>query len=265
MGVYPVLEKLAEIAGIPNQVLVGKLIVGGSTVNRVWEESAVKPEVRTVLKAGRVDILTMAPHRLLPDPGIDKFVDLGLAGNPHLRFTIQQSWMPFDNGIDPGADPDPAQKRPTDWDAMTGAKLLALSANYFKEIDKQVGAVNQRAGHPVAFLVPIGPAVTALREKVRLGQVPGIHTQAALFRDRMGHPGSAINLLNAYCHFIVIYRRSPVGLKTPIPLPEIPAGDSDALNRLLQTIAWETVTATPLSGVAADQSPSDGSKHQLSP
>ena len=245
------MEKIALNAGITNQVLVGKLVVGGSRVIQVWNKSATESSVRADLQAGRVDVLTLSPHRLLPDPGIDNFVDLGLAGNPHLRVTLQQSWIPFDNDIGQGVDPDPQGKAPTDWDAMTGAKLLAMHAPYFEELDKQVRLVNERCGKPVTFLVPTGRALIALREKVRLGQAPGIKTQAALFRDRMGHPGTAVTLLNAYCHFAVIYRRSPVGLALPGPLPDIPTANSAALNRLLQELAWEAVTTCPLSGVAA--------------
>lgn len=251
-GIAPVLmEKIALAAGITNQVVVGKLFVGGSRVIQVWEKSATESNVRADLQAGRVDVLTLSPHRLLPDPGIDKFVDLGLAGNPHLRVTLQQSWIPFDNDLGQGRDPDPQGRLATDWDAMTGAKLLAMHELYFRELDKQVRAVNERCGKPVVFLVPTGLAVIALREKVRLGQAPGIKTQAALFRDRMGHPGTAVTLLNAYCHFAVIYHRSPVGLAMPDPLPDIPSVNRVALNQLLQELAWDAVTASPLSGVPA--------------
>ena len=256
-GIAPfLLTLIARNAGISNQVLVGTFSVGGSTVNRVWEESEKKSSVRTNLADGLVDVLTLSPHRLLPDPGITKFVDLGLTGNPRLRVTLQQSWIPFDNAVGVGSDPDPTTKAPIDWDAMTGAKLTAISELYFQELDQQVRAVNERCKKPVVFLVPTARALIALREKVRLGQVPGIKTQAALFRDRMGHPGTAVTLLNAYCHFAVIYRRSPVGLAVPGPLSEIPPADCAALNRVVQEIAWEAVTNCPLSGVAGVNGPS---------
>jgi hypothetical protein len=51
-----------------------------------------------------------------------------------------------------------------------------------------------------------------------------------------------VELLNAYCHFAVVYRRSPVGLT--------PKGVKDEkLHRLLQEIAWDAVIKEPLSGV----------------
>ncbi|MEI8064201.1 MAG: hypothetical protein WCH84_09080 [Verrucomicrobiota bacterium] len=249
-GIIPWIEKIARNAGITNQVLVGKLFVGGSRTIRVWETSATQSDVRTALQAGQVDVLTLSPHRLLPDPGVDKFVDFGLAGNSNLRVTVQQSWIPYDKDIGSGIDPDPEKKSPIAWDAMTGAKLLAIHQPYFRELEEQVRVVNVRCGKPVVFLVPTGHALIILREKVRLGLAPGIKTQAELFRDRMGHPGTALTLLNAYCHFAVIYRRTPVGLAVPGLLPDIPPSDSEPLNRLLQGIAWGIVTTNPLSGVS---------------
>ena len=88
-------------------------------------------------------------------------------------------------------------------------------------------------------------------------------------------------MLDAYCHFAVIYHRSPVGLPMPkvlagmkvvgldgkekspscrgaaatpavVPATPIPEGqgksarrDKEKLNRLLQEIAWDTVESPP--------------------
>ena len=57
--------------------------------------------------------------------------------------------------------------------------------------------------------------------------------------------------LVTYCHYAVIYRKSPVGLKLSRKL--IPDADESAkLNRILQEIAWEAVKNEPLSGVSAE-------------
>jgi hypothetical protein len=82
------------------------------------------------------------------------------------------------------------------------------------------------------------------------GKGGGLKTQTELFRDRVGHPDIPLQVLVAYCHYAVIYRRSPVGL----PLPEImasakkPAWGKET-NLILQEVAWEAVTQHPLSGV----------------
>jgi len=79
------------------------------------------------------------------------------------------------------------------------------------------------------------------------GTVPGVEKQSDLFTDAWGHPSSTLRMLSAYCHFFVIYRRSAVGLPSPGALSGEPGGD-DALNRILQQLAWDAVTQHPLSG-----------------
>ena len=85
-------------------------------------------------------------------------------------------------------------------------------------------------------------------EKIIAGEVPAIKTQAEHFRDNWLHPQPPIQVLAAYCHFAVIYNRSPVGLPLPTVLAKNPAWD-EKLNRLLQELAWNAVTKHPMSGV----------------
>ena len=60
-------------------------------------------------------------------------------------------------------------------------------------------------------------------------------------------------MLAAYCHFAVIYRRSPVGLPLPRNLANVHNLDEmNKLNRLLQELAWDAVTRHPLSGIKAE-------------
>ena len=69
-----------------------------------------------------------------------------------------------------------------------------------------------------------------------------------LFADSLGHPKPPIQALSAYCHFAIIYHRSPVSLPIPCRL----AGKyPEDLNRLLQELAWDAVTHHPLTGVTA--------------
>lgn len=120
-----------------------------------------------------------------------------------------------------------------------------------KAIRKQLSAINDlyepKFKRQVVFLVPVGPAVLHLREKVIAGQVPGIEKQSDLFSDPIGHAKAAVAVLNAYCHFAVIYKQSPVGL--PMPGSLKPLAKAEELNKLLQEIAWEAVAKEPLSGV----------------
>ena len=81
-------------------------------------------------------------------------------------------------------------------------------------------------------------------------------TQAELFTDGIGHVTAPIQVLNTYCHYAVIYRRSPVGLPVPEILKQAKLGDQEAkLNSLLQELAWDAVTQHPLSGVRVGTQP----------
>ena len=96
-------------------------------------------------------------------------------------------------------------------------------------------------------VAPVGQAVLALREKVIAGQAPGIKKQSELFTDPIGHVNHQIKVLETYCHYAVIYRRNPVGLPVPKILAAQP--EAEALNKLLQELAWNAVKSHPLSGV----------------
>ena len=245
VGIEWFLQRIAQAADLQEQAVVGKVFVGSSQVIQVWNVPEATNAVKRALRAGTVDVLTLSPHTLLPDPGIDKFVDLGRAANPNLRVTLQESWFPYDGDLKSVQDPDPEHKGPTDWDAKSAATLHANEAAYYRELAAQAQAINARCGKPVVFVVPTARALLALREKIRHGEAPGIQRQAELFSDRMGHPSPALLLLNTYCHYAVIYRRSPQGL----PALENVKGVSPELNRLLAQLAWDTVSSEPLSGV----------------
>jgi hypothetical protein len=110
-----------------------------------------------------------------------------------------------------------------------------------------VRTLNTTVGRTAVFLVPVSDAVYALREKIAEGRAPGLTKQTDLFRDDLGHPHPPLAVLVTYCHFAAIYGRSPVGLPVPASLKDLP--QADTLNRLLQQLAWDAVTAHPLSGV----------------
>ena len=84
-------------------------------------------------------------------------------------------------------------------------------------------------------------------QKIVAGEVPGLSKQWDLFRDMWGHPQPPLQILDAYCHYAVIYGRNPAGLAAPSVIAKLP--EADKLNALLQKLAWDAVTAHPLSGV----------------
>ena len=121
---------------------------------------------------------------------------------------------------------------------------------YDRDVEDYVRSVNRRLGKDVVLIVPVGQAAVALREKIVAGQAPGLKAQWDLFIDTWGHAQAPLRVLSAYCHFAVIYRRSPVGLPVPRELARAQGIDQkEELNRLLQQLAWDAVRRHPLAGI----------------
>lgn len=240
----PLVAEMAKAAGIQGHEQLAISSIGGSKVIQHWDLPPEKNKAKPILEAGKADLFTMAPT-FLPDPGIENFTKLGLEHNPKIRFTLQQNWVPFE---DPEIWLSKNKPKSIDRDVITLAQLRAKHDPYFKQIEDHVKELNQRIPAAKIAIVPSGEAVMALRDKVIKGEAPGIKTQNELFTDVLGHPGPQIRVLSAYCHYAVIYRRSPVGLPVVSQLAKLP--EAEKLNRLLQEIAWKAVTGHPMSGVS---------------
>lgn len=239
------LGEIARAAGIQDHVLAGRQSIGGSRTLQHWDLADDKNVAKKTIRDGKVDVLTVSPHVRLPDEGIDKFTELLLEHNRDGRVLAQASWFPFDLPGKTGQN-----FKNADRDTIEIAELRKGYEPFYKALQEQTTALNQRHKRSVVFLVPVGHAVMALREQVVAGKVPGFTKQSELFTDSIGHSRAPIAALNAYCHFAVIYRKSPVGLPTSNLLGDAVKGEErDKLNRLLQEIAWEAVTKEPLSGV----------------
>ena len=242
--VVPILSEMAKAAGLDGHEVVGVSRIGGSRVIQHWDVPEEKNEAKKALRAGKVDVLTLSPI-WLPEEGIKKFATLALEHNPNIQVTVQEYWLPNDEYV----PVYPLQtKKKVDHDAANLAELRKNQTRYDHDVDEFVRSINKRLGKDVIVTVPVGQAVLALREKIVARKAPGLKTQAELFRDSWGHPTAPVQALAAYCHFAVIYRRSPVGLPLPTILTMNPDWDNK-LNRLLQELAWDAVIHHPLSGV----------------
>ncbi len=237
------LPPMAEAAGIAH-VSAGQQMIGGSRVIQHWDLPETKNRAKTTLREGHVDVLTLSPNTLMPDPGIDHFTKLGLEKNPALRVLVQASWPTRDGAAGKSFT---NETRNTATVASLRAQRDAHRSAWLVNLEAQVRTLNTTVGRTAVFLVPVSDAVFALREKIAEGRAPGLTKQTDLFRDDLGHPHPPLAVLVTYCHFAAIYGRSPVGLPVPASLKDLPQADS--LNRLLQQLAWAAVTAHPLSGV----------------
>lgn len=243
-----ILSDMANGAGIAGHETVGLSVIAGSHVSQHWDWPEANSPAKQALRAGEVDVLTLSSI-YLPDTGIEEFTRLALENNPQVRVTIQETWLRYDE-----YDlVNPLGRRDVDHNAVTAEALRDRHEPYFQSKDDHIRDLNTKLaeeGKPVLFIVPVGQAVIRLREMIIAGEVPGLNAQSDLFRDSIGHPRAPLQVLSAYCHFGVIYQRSPVGLPVPKVLEEaVNLNRRVSLNRLLQEIAWEAVTNHPLSGV----------------
>ena len=236
------LQALATAAGIQGHMLVGKQMLGGSRVQQHWDLPDEKNLAKAALREGKVDLITMSPNWIVPDEGIDRFVELGLEHNPRLRVLVQLSWMPRDafDGKDKVKTNEERDTRPLDIP-------IAAHAHWKSQLEPQLRALNQKLGREVIHAAPAGDAVLKLRELIVAGKVPGITKQSEIFTDAGGHGKMPIVALVTYVNFACLYRTSPVGLNDP--QPELDKF-SPELKPLLQRIAWDAVTTHPMSGVA---------------
>lgn len=245
--VVPMLTDLAQKAGISNHRVAGVSSIGGSRVIQHWEVPDEKNAAKKALTADEVDVLTLSPI-WLPDEGIENFAKLAFAHNPNVRVTVQEYWLPNDayNPVYPLET-----RKYVDHNATDLGELRKANEAYCHDIEKYVREINQRLGKDALVVVPVGEASVVLREKIVSGRVPGLKVQWRLFADMWGHPAPPLKVLAAYCHFAVIYRRSPVGLPMPAEFERNVEFANPMLNQLLQEIAWETVAHHPMTGVTA--------------
>jgi len=249
MFVVPILNDMAAAAGIQGHVIAGKSSIGGSRVMQHWDVPDEKNEAKKQLTAGTVDVLTLAPI-WLPEEGIEKFARLGFEHNPAIRVTVQEYWLPNDT-YEPKYPLDTRKK--VDHDATDLAELQKNQDKYDHDVDEYCRDINKRLGKDVIVTVPVGQAVVLLRRKIAAGEAPGLTKGWDLFRDTWGHPTAPVQVLSGYCHYAVIYRRSPASLPVPPTFVKAKKPEWDEkLNRLLQDLAWEAVTHHPLSGVTAE-------------
>jgi len=236
-------------------------MIGGSTPIQHWNQGDgddAKNIAKVALRQGGVDVFTMSPNAIMPEPAIDLFGDLVIETNPDARIMVQNSWSAWDgNGSTVAVEgseerperPDFSNEDHDDADIATiDGWLAALEApgGYLERLRTQLQGINERAGHAMAYVVPSATAVYELRKAVLEGRAPGISKQSDLFRDGLGHvtePG--VNLVT-YVWFAAMYSENPLGLTALIDSQDPTSAERE---QLLQQIAWDAVLAEPMSGV----------------
>jgi hypothetical protein len=237
------LEQIAKQAKVDGHKIAGTQGLGGSSVTQHWNLPDDKDKARKALKTGDVDVLTLSPHLNMPDDAIDKFTALMLEHNPKGRVLIQMSWFPYDTLPEMGKKFENANRDDNKPDELRKG-IWNVWLMKFREQTKKLNETHKKQ---VVFVVPVGEAVLKLRERVIKGEVPGYAKQSDLFTDAIGHGKAPISWLTAYCHFAVIYGKSPVGL--PVPDAFKKEKDAEKLVKELQEAAWAAVIEEPFSGL----------------
>jgi len=232
-------------------------MIGGSTPMQHWNQGNgddSKNIAKVALSKGGLDVFTLSPNALMPEPGIDLFGDLVIKTNPNARILVQNSWSAWDGN---GSTPSVGGTRNTTFknedhnkaDIATIDSWLAALENkggYMERLRAQLAGINQRANKNMTFVVPSSVSVYTLRKEILKGTVPGIKLQSEIFRDAMGHPNTPVVNLVTYTWYAAMYRESPIGLKALID-PNDPTSAQREL--MLQQIAWNAVVGEPMSGV----------------
>ena len=244
-----IVAELAKAAGISGHQTVGLSAIGASRAIQHWDVPDDLNAAKKALIAGQVDVLTLTTMSY-PDDGIMCFAKLAVAHNPKIRITLQELWLPEDRF--PFDAKNRVRKAKEEFDRATMAKLQVPHEAYFRVMEYHARALNAELGGDYLLIVPDAQATLALRAHIIAGTAPGLRLQSDLFLDPWGHPAPPLKALSAYCHFSVIYRRSPVGLPKPTIIADNPLWDN-ALNRLLQELAWQAVAQHPMSGIGQAQ------------
>lgn len=189
----------------------------GQAVAAVQAEDAA----RTALSAGGIDVLMLSPGPNSPDENVDRFADVMIATHMQGRILVQDTWSA---------------------DAAGG-----VDAGRLERLRARLAAINERAGHEMAYLVPAADAVDRLRWEVALGHVPGVPRQADLF---VGDEASAsVANLVTYLSFTVMYRQPATGLTALVDPTDATSWPRE---QILQRIAWDAAAAEPMSGIMLD-------------
>jgi hypothetical protein len=251
------LISLAKEAGIKGHWAEGWDMIGGSTPMQHWERPAGEGEdgeneVRTAIRAGGLDVLTLASNVIVPEPAIDLFADLAVAHNPGVRVMVQHSWgdaatsaiMLARHGRAAEAEHVPSNE---DRDLVTADELASMRVSMSAAVGRlrdQLESIDARHGQAVTRLVPAGDTVLRLRSAVVAGEVPGVARQSELFRDPLGHASQPTMDAVSYAWFAALYGQSPVGMTS---LQDADDPTSAARQRVLQELAWDAVRQEPLA------------------
>lgn len=238
--VAPVIGPLALIARAAGYTghAHGEQIYGGTSARRHWEKTGAKQKAKPALETGRYDVLTIGAYYHDKPEHFEQWIALARKANPKIGIYIQDAWPRAEGG----------HVAPMEEYAKQQAALNA-------QVAACVDALNRKFDGAV-HVIPVGDAMVELRRRMEAGKAPGLaKVYGDLYKDPI-HPTPTVAVLEGYVYFACLYGKSPVGLPNLFEDYQTVRGRarlSDELNRVLQEVAWQVVTAHPLTGVKAEE------------
>jgi hypothetical protein len=177
------------------------------------------------------------------------------AVNPRVQMWVYQAWPAtptegFTGCITGGAGT--WLRDPSIWNPPPPATWEDAVRNQVA-FDEAVRAAlaSRHPDRPPPYIVPAGTALVALKQAVEAGTFPGLPATEAAFWTTFFSNGGTDNHLTAegrwyvtLVFYAVMFQRDPAGL------PATGTSLTPAQAAALQALAWRTVNAYPLSGVA---------------
>lgn len=267
------LRSLVSAAGGSGSVAVQ--VTNGASILANWENpsSAQGTPYTTALPTGNYEALVLTEAVPLLNhttwsntyKAASDFLGYARGFRPDIRFYIYETWHCINTGRTDTVIPAIAPKRcwyDNDDGLLWQPRLVADHPKWVKIVDSVARLQNFRNTH----LIPAGTAFSNLDLEIQAGRVPEIRSFREFFEDDI-HLNRLGNWFVANVMFATLRGRSPEGLGRTV--------DDEYGNRLLdvpqdlaaklQQVAWSTVCAEPLSGVAcAPTSVADASR-QLVP
>jgi len=251
---------VVKAAGIEGHQWLGGPYIG--TWHDIRGEKSLQPKRMEPLERGDFDMLLLATPHCYPEKetwsghlGLDStpalLCDKGVMNNPKFRLVWQSYYWPR---AERKGDKNVLSWKPRQ---APPSGLLAL--------EKLTDQINEKHGRKVMVISPVEEAVCRVIEMVAAGKFPGITDPVELWVDGdMWKPGSHMRTLFAYVNVATMYGVSPVGLNPDFSTLKWGGGKSaptdpksfadlapitEEQRKILQQIAWDTVTNYPYAGV----------------
>jgi hypothetical protein len=170
--------------------------------------------------------------------------------NPNVQLWVYSVWpAPQDYGpssancITGGWNRDPAiwnPARSTSWEDG-----ISIYTRYNEAV--RTGLIELNPSRRVPYIIPAGMALVNLKHAVEAGSVPGIAPTGFWTLAFTG--GTDLHLTNEGRYLVTLVFYASMFQRNPVGLPHPDTTLTDAQAAAFQNIAWQTVTAYPLSGV----------------